>query len=59
MAKQTSITQDGTILEALSNARFRVELVADNEAVQHVDWHTDCIRVIFLRLAREPPTRFE
>ena len=26
MAKQTSITQDGTILEALSNARFRVEL---------------------------------
>jgi translation initiation factor IF-1 len=26
MAKQTSIEQDGTILEALSNAMFRVEL---------------------------------
>ena len=26
MAKQTSITQDGRIIEALSNARFRVEL---------------------------------
>ncbi|MDA0569008.1 MAG: translation initiation factor IF-1, partial [Bacteroidetes bacterium] len=26
MAKQPSITQDGTILEALSNAMFRVEL---------------------------------
>ena len=26
MAKQASITQDGTILEALSNAMFRVEL---------------------------------
>ncbi len=26
MAKQTSIEQDGTILESLSNAMFRVEL---------------------------------
>ena len=26
MAKQTAIEQDGTILEALSNAMFRVEL---------------------------------
>ncbi|MGB0136934.1 MAG: translation initiation factor IF-1 [Flavobacteriales bacterium] len=26
MAKQTSIAQDGRIIEALSNARFRVEL---------------------------------
>jgi translation initiation factor IF-1 len=26
MAKQTSIEQDGTIIEALSNAMFRVEL---------------------------------
>jgi translation initiation factor IF-1 len=26
MAKQTSIEQDGTIIEALSNAMFKVEL---------------------------------
>ncbi len=26
MAKQTAIEQDGTIIEALSNAMFRVEL---------------------------------
>ena len=29
MAKQTAIERDGTIIEALSNAMFRVEL--DNE----------------------------
>ena len=29
MAKQAAIEQDGTIVEALSNAMFRVELGAD------------------------------
>ena len=29
MAKQSAIEQDGTIVEALSNAMFRVELVKD------------------------------
>ena len=27
MAKQTAIERDGTIIEALSNAMFRVELI--------------------------------
>ena len=29
MSKQASIEQDGTIIEALSNAMFRVELETD------------------------------
>ena len=36
MAKQTSITQDGTILEALSNARFRVELENGHTIMAHI-----------------------
>ena len=36
MAKQTSITQDGTILEALSNARFRVELENGHKIMAHI-----------------------
>ena len=36
MAKQTSITQDGTILEALSNARFRVELENGHVITAHI-----------------------
>ena len=36
MAKQTSITQDGTNLEALSNARFRVELENGHTIMAHI-----------------------
>jgi len=36
MAKQASITQDGTILEALSNAMFRVELENGHKIMAHI-----------------------
>lgn len=36
MAKQTSIEQDGTIIEALSNAMFRVELENEHVITAHI-----------------------
>ena len=36
MAKQASRTQDGTILEALSNAMFRVELENGHIITAHI-----------------------
>ena len=36
MAKQSSIEQDGTILEALSNAMFRVELENGHQLIAHI-----------------------
>jgi len=36
MAKQASIEQDGTILEALSNAMFRVELENRHVITAHI-----------------------
>jgi len=36
MAKQLSIEQDGTILEALSNAMFRVELENGHKVIAHI-----------------------
>ncbi|EFN91474.1 translation initiation factor IF-1 [Prevotella amnii] len=36
MAKQTAIEQDGIILEALSNAMFRVELENGVEIIAHI-----------------------
>lgn len=36
MAKQLSIEQDGTILEALSNAMFRVELENGHTVTAHI-----------------------
>jgi translation initiation factor IF-1 len=36
MAKQSSIEQDGTIVEALSNAMFRVELENGHEIIAHI-----------------------
>jgi len=36
MAKQPSIEQDGTIIEALSNAMFRVELENGHVIVSHI-----------------------
>ena len=36
MAKQSSIEQDGTIRESLSNAMFRVELENGHEIIAHI-----------------------
>ena len=36
MAKQPSIEQDGTIIEALSNAMFRVELENGHQVLAHI-----------------------
>ena len=36
MAKQASITQDGTITEALGNAMFRVELENGHTIMAHI-----------------------
>jgi translation initiation factor IF-1 len=36
MAKQASIEQDGTILESLSNAMFRVELENGHVLIAHI-----------------------
>ncbi len=36
MAKQSSIEQDGTIMEALSNAMFRVKLQNEHEVIAHI-----------------------
>jgi translation initiation factor IF-1 len=36
MSKQTSIEQDGTIVEALSNAMFRVELENGHKLIAHI-----------------------
>ncbi len=36
MAKQPSIEQDGTIIEALSNAMFRVKLENEHIIIAHI-----------------------
>lgn len=36
MAKQSAIEQEGTIIEALSNARFRVELENGHVVTAHI-----------------------
>ena len=36
MARQSAIEQDGTIVEALSNAMFRVELENGHEIIAHI-----------------------
>ena len=36
MAKQSAIEQDGTNVEALSNAMFRVELENGHEIIAHI-----------------------
>ena len=36
MAKQSAIEQDATIVEALSNAMFRVELQNGHEVIAHI-----------------------
>ncbi|HQN99320.1 MAG TPA: translation initiation factor IF-1 [Bacteroidales bacterium] len=36
MAKQISIEQDGTVIEALGNAMFRVELENGHKIIAHI-----------------------
>ena len=36
MAKQSAIEQDGTIVEALSNAMFRIQLENGHEITAHI-----------------------
>ncbi len=36
MPKQSNIVQDGTIVEALSNAMFRVELENGHQLIAHI-----------------------
>jgi len=36
MAKQASIEQDGTVIEALSNAMFRIELENGHILIAHI-----------------------
>jgi translation initiation factor IF-1 len=36
MSKQSSIEQDGVIVEALSNAMFRVELENGHQVIAHI-----------------------
>ena len=47
MAKQTAIEQDGTIIEALSNAMFRVELENGHVITAHISEHQlkDALRI--------------
>ena len=43
MAKQSAIEQDGVIVEALSNAMFRVELENGHEITAHISGKMGCI----------------
>jgi len=36
LAKQANIEQDGTVIESLSNAMFRVELENGHEIIAHI-----------------------
>jgi translation initiation factor IF-1 len=43
MAKQSAIEQDGSIIEALSNAMFRVELENGHIVIAHISEKCVCI----------------
>ena len=47
MAKQAAIEQDGTIVEALSNAMFRVELENGHEITAHISGK---MRILYIRI---------
>ena len=47
MAKQASIEQDGVIVEALSNAMFRVELENGHQILAHISGK---LRMNFIRI---------
>lgn len=49
MAKQASIELDGTIIEALSNAMFRVELENGHVIIAHISGK---MRMHYIRILR-------
>ena len=46
MAKQSAIEQDGVIVEALSNAMFRVELENGHEITAHISGKMRNIKIL-------------
>ena len=56
MAKQNSIEQDGTILEALSNAMFRVQLENGHEVLAHISGK---MRMHYIRILPGDKVRLE
>ena len=56
MAKQASIEQDGTILEALSNAMFRVQLENGHEVLSHISGK---MRMNYIRILPGDKVRLE
>jgi translation initiation factor IF-1 len=56
MAKQASITQDGTIVEALSNAMFRVELENGHQVIAHISGK---MRMFYIKILPGDRVRLE
>ena len=56
MAKQTSIEQVGTIVEALSNARLRIELENGHKIVAHISGK---MRMHYIKLLPGDKVRLE
>jgi len=56
MAKQPAIEQDGTIIEALSNAMFKVKLNNDHIIVAHISGK---MRMFYIRLLPGDKVRIE
>ncbi|KXX68281.1 MULTISPECIES: translation initiation factor IF-1 [Flammeovirga] len=56
MPKQSNITQDGTIVEALSNAMFRVELKNGHQVIAHISGK---MRMHYIRILPGDKVRLE
>lgn len=56
MAKQKSIEQDGTIIEALSNAMFRVQLENGHTVLAHISGK---MRMHYIRILPGDKVRLE
>ena len=56
MAKQSAIEQDGVIVEALSNAMFRVELENGHEITAHISGK---MRMHFIKILPGDKVRIE
>jgi len=56
MAKQAPIDQEGTIIEALSNAMFRVELENGHEVTAHISGK---MRKFYIKLLPGDKVRME
>mgnify|MGYP003582700344 CR=1 FL=1 len=56
MAKQSAIEQDGSIIEALSNAMFRVELENGHIVIAHISGK---MRMHYIKLLPGDKVKFE